>query len=742
MQMQLKQLSILILVLFFSAAILAQEKVEDRPKLGLVLSGGGARGIAEIGVLTVLEREGIIPDYITGTSIGSIVGGLYAIGYTADQLELLAKIIDWENYFNDEISRNELPIEERRDVDRYLLSFPVDSGKVQLPRGFIKGNKISLLLSRLTVPAHNIKDFNRFKIPFRCIGADFETGDAVVFKSGDLADAMRASMSIPSVFEPMEIDGKLYVDGGMIRNLPVEDVIEMGADIVIAIDIESELYKKEELKSILQVLEQSASYRIYDSKKKQTKKADIIIKPELKGFGTLDFSQVDSLLKLGKEAAEKALPRINKLLKSGRRLEKRKETPLLDKVIIADIQIINDDPTSKKTIKKILQIQKDDIIYIPEIEDKLKRLLATKFIQSAKYKLIPQGEKYILQIITQPNSGNYLRVGANYDSTLGPGLLFNATFRNSVVSGSKLTLDARVSENPALLANYILYTSTRPNIGFKLSGGVHFYPTYFYNNSILLQEFENRHYNIKLDLFSSINYRLNLSTGIGIDRYSQNEAFFDPDTEEVRLNQINLFAAINRETFDRLHFPHSGSLLQINGKYAMGGSLLKKTLDEKFDLISANAMIKFEYQKVFAIDKKFAMHWYNDAGYSVFTESNLLQLFYLGRNIPYENNTSNFFGLDYMELPAHRYAISGMKFRIEPVKDVFGSLVFNAAYFDLSEFEDEQVSMIPDEDRKGFIYGAGLELGAMTIVGPTYFTTEYNFKMRNLNFSFHLGFVF
>jgi len=190
---------VLICLFLLPSILWGQQK---RPKIGYAFGGGGAKGIAEIGVLRVLEEAGIRPDYITGTSIGSIVGGL-------------------------------------------------ENGKIKLPGGFVQGQKVGLLLSQLTLPAHGVDDFDDFDIPFRCVAADFETGEPVVLGSGSLAKAIRASMSIPSVFEPIEIDGRLLIDGGVVRNLPVQEVKEMGADIIIAIDVTSPLYKKDELTSFV-----------------------------------------------------------------------------------------------------------------------------------------------------------------------------------------------------------------------------------------------------------------------------------------------------------------------------------------------------------------------------------------------------------------------------------------------------------------------------------------------------------
>jgi NTE family protein len=246
----MKKIILFLLICLFSSSIaFAQIAEKKRPKIGLVLAGGGAKGLAEVGVIKVLEEAGIRPDYITGTSIGSIVGGLYASGYSVDDLYALAKEIDWNYYFNDDIARIHSPVIERDDHDKYLLSFPVEDKKVKLPRGAVIGKKISLLLSRLTINAHECTDFDDLPIPFRCVATNFATGEAVVLSKGSLADAMRASMSIPSVFEPVVIDGQLLIDGASARNMPVQDVIDMGADIVIAVDIGGPLLTDEQFKT-------------------------------------------------------------------------------------------------------------------------------------------------------------------------------------------------------------------------------------------------------------------------------------------------------------------------------------------------------------------------------------------------------------------------------------------------------------------------------------------------------------
>ncbi|MFO7914617.1 MAG: patatin-like phospholipase family protein [Candidatus Krumholzibacteriales bacterium] len=236
------------------------DKAEDanRPRIGLALSGGGARGAAHIGVLQVLEEYRIPVDYIAGTSMGSIVGGLYAAGMTSAQLEEVISRVDWDEAFTDRIPREERSFRRKRDDDLYLIKNRpgISADGLKLPSGLIDGQDIDLLFKRYTIPVVTVRDFDSLAVPFRAVAADIETGRAEVIGGGDLALAMRASMSIPIVFAPRTVGSRLMVDGGISMNLPVEVVRDMGADIVIAVDISSPLKDREELNSILSITNQ------------------------------------------------------------------------------------------------------------------------------------------------------------------------------------------------------------------------------------------------------------------------------------------------------------------------------------------------------------------------------------------------------------------------------------------------------------------------------------------------------
>ena len=228
-----KLLLLFIFCLFFSS-IPAQNKIDTSAhKLGLCLSGGGAKGLAHIGLLRMLDSLGIIPDYITGTSMGSIMGALYSIGYSGDELKALALSADWSALLSNKLPLTAINIEEKDEYGRYLIEMPLINGKLKLPRGFIEGQALQEYLIGLTFAARHIHHFDSLPIPFRCLAADIKTGKSVLITEGSLPQALRTSMAIPLFFTPIESDSLLLVDGGLARNFPVKEVMDMGATKVI-----------------------------------------------------------------------------------------------------------------------------------------------------------------------------------------------------------------------------------------------------------------------------------------------------------------------------------------------------------------------------------------------------------------------------------------------------------------------------------------------------------------------------
>jgi len=299
-----------ILLLIWGAFIFAAT-----PKVGVVLSGGGARGFAHIPVLQALDSLQIPVSFIAGTSMGGIASGLYSIGYSGDSIHALVQSIDWNEIFSDTPPRSVVPYLQKFDDGWYQLSFELKDFTPKPPESFVRGQKISQLLSRMTLHTGSYSSFDDFAIPFRCVAVDLVSGNEVVLKEGSLARALRATMSVPTVFSPVEWGDSLLVDGGILNNLPVDVVREMGADFIIAVNVGEYLKPRDELDNIAGVAEQMFNIPLYPRIEENRRHSDIFIQPDLQGLSSTSFNaeEIDSIISRGKTAVNAALPRLQKL---------------------------------------------------------------------------------------------------------------------------------------------------------------------------------------------------------------------------------------------------------------------------------------------------------------------------------------------------------------------------------------------------------------------------------------------
>ena len=309
-----------IVVFFYSLACCftatAQQPQNHRPKIGLTLSGGGAKGLAHIGILKALDSAGLKVDYITGTSMGSIIGALYAIGYPADSIEKMARSINWDFILSNQAPLRTLFMEEKDEYNKYTVELPwVDHG-FRLPTGVLQGQELWLKLSEMFFPVYNQKDFSKFCTPYKCIGTDVGNGEAVVMSKGEITSAIRASMAIPSFFTAVDYDNKKLVDGGVVRNFPVRDVKEMGAEFVIGSNVAGGLLTSDKVTNAIQVLLQVAFFREAQDHKEEVGLCDIYVPFEMPQYNMGSFAQSDEILNLGIEEGRKLYPRFKQLADS------------------------------------------------------------------------------------------------------------------------------------------------------------------------------------------------------------------------------------------------------------------------------------------------------------------------------------------------------------------------------------------------------------------------------------------
>ena len=408
------------------------------PRIGLALSGGAARGLAHIGVLRVLEQAGLPVDVIAGTSMGSVLGGLYAIGYDATQLETIVKTQAWPRLLTDPVDRRDLSVDRKISQDRYLLTLPIEHGGIHLPRGVVAGQRIWELLTRLTWSAHGVRDFRRLPIAFAAVATDLETGRAVVLDHGFLPDAMRASMALPSVFAPVEVEGRVLIDGGVVRNLPAQDARALGADVLICSDVTDPLEPRDSIVSLVDVLVQSMSFRIWDAESAERARCDVLITPDVRGFGAFGFDRADELIARGEAAARAALPRIEQLA-GGARRRATSRARLAEPDSLLLVAVRSEPPLPGQT----LGVQPPLWISPGELGERIERLYATGRFASVRYRLDTAGAdsaRRTLTVLTSPRPAGRFALGLRYDSRYKASVLLARTL------GNDLELHARLGQ--------------------------------------------------------------------------------------------------------------------------------------------------------------------------------------------------------------------------------------------------------------------------------------------------------
>ena len=334
--MIVKRRIFIILLIFLSISFVNAQK--KRPKIGLVLSGGGARGLAHIGTLQLIDSLQIPIDYVVGTSMGSIIGGLYALGYTGNEIEKFVRQADWTELFTDKPERIDIPYLEKKDDEKFVIELGLKKFTPIIPSAMISGQNVSLMLKSLTSSYESIVNFDNFRIPYRCVAIDLVTGNEVVLSRGSISKAMRSSMSIPTVFSPVEWGDSLLIDGGVLNNFPADIMKKMGADIIIGVNVGTTLKSKQELSSMISVLEQATVLTDYAKQKQNEKLCEIVVKPELGDYSSADFDteSVTNIIELGQQAAadhKHELIDFYKKYLSGYRIEHIEEASLNGKII-------------------------------------------------------------------------------------------------------------------------------------------------------------------------------------------------------------------------------------------------------------------------------------------------------------------------------------------------------------------------------------------------------------------------
>lgn len=723
---------------------LGQQMNQKRPKVGVVLSGGGAKGLAHIGVLKVLEELGIPVDYIGGTSMGSIVGGLYAIGYNADQLDSITRSLIWEELLTDKVSRRNLSMMEKDEDVKYLLSFPIRENKIMLPTGMVAGQNISTLFSHLCSPVFDVKDFSKFDIPYLCVAANIEKGESVVLKHGNLAEAMRASMAIPTVFTPEIIDSVSLLDGGLINNFPVKELKDMGADIIIGVDVGFKYYKKKELNSLVRIIEQSIFMHTMDQNIENHALCNILIVPELAEYNASSFNHTDSLISIGERSARMVYDKLSALAAeletygiSSEEVKKPQIKPItsfkIEKIEIEGMQKI---PLS--FIERKIPFKVPGVISVGELELFIESLYGTWFFEKITYNLEPYhgGVKIVFKV--EEKNTNYFRVGLHYDSDFKTSLLLNATFRNVITRGSKVSFDLALGDNPSVSAlyyknsgwnpkyNLLFWTRLIPDFGFHFQ--VRNLEVYEYTNDARTASLN--FVEITTDFFLQTNFSNNNAFLLGVKGdYSSVTGKISTTTQyDARNYFLDIYGSYKVDSYNHAFYPTKGIKTCFKISYIKGLSDNVVHAPGFFQLTLRSNFIQSLTRKLSIIEGIYAGTFIGD------TLSNQYRYYLGGLSDTNMRGSLPFVGMDFMQRAGNHAIVGKLNLQCELWKDNFLTLRSNIG----KSTQDRKELLNTDN----LLFGYGASYGYRSPIGPMEITLMRSNIKRSLSVFINIGFWF
>ena len=565
-----------------------------RLRIGLVLSGGGARGIAHIGVLRVLQKLRIPIDAIAGTSMGAVVGGLYASGLTPKQIEAMVKSLNWQEAFRDQPPRQDLTLRRKEEDENFLVHFPVGvkGWHLVLPQGLIEGQSLTEILRRLTLPVARITNFNDLPTPFRAVATDLATGREVVMASGDLTSAMRASMSAPGVFAPVPRDGQLLVDGGLSDNVPIDIARAMGVNVLIVVDVSYPLRPPSRLNGVAGISAQTLAILMQRRSARELATLgphDIIIRPNLQGISSFDFGNVNRLLALGEAAAWKMRRRLEALSVSPaqyRRYQRRRAALRRPPPRIAFVEVETGSRQFSKPIERLFGDMVGKRLNPDAIARRITTLYGLGGLDTLDYQLVRRGERYGLLIDARGASigPNYLRVGLSLRDDFSGDATYEAAARYVMSeitrSGGEWVTDGEIGQTSRLATEVYLPFSkfsgwfVTPHVSVEAS-----------DLPFLVGQSERAVYRVHtfrygLDLGKQFSDWGEVRAGVYREEGHTRLTVGDPADPLLPFPALQAFGSLSYflrfsyDTLDNINFPHSGeqALLQWSSAHQVIGA--------------------------------------------------------------------------------------------------------------------------------------------------------------------------
>jgi NTE family protein len=727
---------LIFILLFFTGLNSFSQDTIKRPKIGLVLSGGGAKGFAHIGVLNVLEDAGIKVDYIGGTSMGAVIGGLYAIGYNAKQIDSIINVTNFSNVLNDYIPRSSKNFYEKRNDELYALTLPFNKFSIGAPEALSKGMYNFNLLSKLTLPVRHVRDFNDLSIPFLCIGTNIAVGEQVVFNKGILAPAITGSSSLPSIFAPVVIDNNLIIDGGVINNYPIDEVRKMGADIIIGVDVQSGLLNKDELRSASRIFFQITNLQMIERMRLNASQTDVYIKPDVKNYGVVTFDKAADIIKKGEDATFAVYEKIALLVDKEHPYHKPKLKIESDSLTIVDIKINELKNYSRDYIIGKLNFKPGTKISFSELETGINNLNATQNFSAVSYYFDKNGEydDLVLTLTESPVKTN-LKFALHYDGLYKSALLVNLTNKKTFLKNDFLSADLVLGDNVRYYFDYYI------DNGFQLSYGFKSQLTQFNKNmpvSVITYNSEGTNsINVDyLDLSSQLYiqsvfaHKFLIGVGAEFEYLNITSETLELNPTITKSNYLSFFGYFKYDSYDNKYFPKKGWYFSGNPRFYMLSSESAANF-EPFSIVSA------ETGMARTLFKNATIKLQAEAGTSIGSKSLPYFDFILGGyGFNNTNNFRYFYGYDYLSIAGNSYLEASLTLDYEIFKK--NHLNFSANYANLDDNLYDSLEWLSLPKFSGYSLGYGLE----TVIGPVEIKYSWSPEISKPYIWFSVGFIF
>ncbi len=731
---------VLTLTAFFTVAILfSQETEKSNPrKIGLVLSGGGAKGFAHIGALKVIEESGVKIDFIGGTSMGAVIGGLYASGYNASQIDSIFKDTNFTELISDFIPRSSKNFYEKRNDESYAIILPFNKFKVEFPEALSKGMYSYNLISKATRNVRHIDDFSKLPTPFFCMATDIETGNQVVLKKGNLAQAILASSAFPTLFPPVEIDGKFLVDGGVTNNYPIDELRNMGADIVIGVDVQNDLVERKELKDATKILIQITNLQTIKKMRENIEKTDVYIRPDVKDYGIVSFEKGKEIIRKGEEATFVVYEKLESLAQNPKYVKPELKV-VTDTLTIKNVNTNQLENYTQEYILGKLRFKPGAKVTYDYLIKGMNNLSATQNFGTINYSLSKYEEGDDLNIVLKENPiKTFLKLGIHYDGLYKSGVLVNVTRKKALFKNDLLSVDVVIGEDFRYNFDYYIENGFNISFGFK-SRYNQFTVKQTTNTSFFGEE------NINLStyyidysdfsnqiFFQSLLYQKYLFGG-GLNlQYLNVETDPQPGLDEIidDSSYLSAFVYMKYDSYDNKYFPKKGWFLSADAQ----SYLFSSNYTNEFIPFS---ILKGEVGIAKTVFDKVTAKLSAEAGFTLGNESVHFFDFVLGGyGFKTINNFKHFYGYDFLSLGGNSYIKADITLDYEFYKKNHFNVSANFANLDNDLFQTLDWISLPSYN--GYAIGYGLE----TLIGPVEAKYSWSPEIRQNYFWVSVGFWF